>query len=145
MEPCNKCQLYNVNLKSERESKLNGAGDVGDNLSRLLRDLKSMHVVETLIVKKSCYLLLPFHRRQVKDFVKFCCTGQNTSVLGIDTTYNLCNMWVTGSCYQNRLIRNYSGHHPVFLSPVLFRFTKETKLSRSLLWKYKLAIPRQEN
>ena len=71
MEPCNKCQLYYVNLKSERESKLNGAGDVGDNLSRLLRDLKSMHVVETLIVKKSCYLLLPFRRRQVKDFVNF--------------------------------------------------------------------------
>ena len=54
-EPRNKRELYNVNLKRQRESKPNDAGDVGDDLSSLLRDLKSMHVVETIIVKKRCY------------------------------------------------------------------------------------------
>ena len=35
-------------------------------------------------------------------------------------------MWVTDSCYRNkRLIGNDSGHHPVFLGPALFHFTKE--------------------
>ena len=64
--------------------------------------------------------------RQVEDVVKFCCTGQNTAVFGIDTTYNLCDMWVTDSCYRNkRLIGNDSGHHPVFLGPALFHFTKK--------------------
>ena len=52
-EPRYKRQLYNVNLKRQRESKLNDAGDVGDDLSSTLRDLKSMHVVETVIIKKA--------------------------------------------------------------------------------------------
>ena len=96
-KPRNKRQLYNVNLKRRKESKPNDAGDVGDELSSLsslssLRNLKSMHVVETIIVKKHCYFFYLSTERQVEDVVKFCCTGQNTSVLGIDTTHNLCNM-----------------------------------------------------
>ena len=85
-----------------------------------------MHVVEGIIVKKHCYFFYLSTDRQVEDVVKICCTGQNTSVLGIDTTYNLCDMRVTDSCYRNkRQIRNGSGHHPVFLGPVLFHFTKD--------------------
>ena len=35
-------------------------------------------------------------------------------------------MWVTDSCYRNkRLIGNDSGHHLVFLGPVLFYFKKD--------------------
>ena len=35
-------------------------------------------------------------------------------------------MWVTDSCYRNkRLIGNDSGHHLVFLAPVLFHFKKD--------------------
>ena len=125
-EPRNKCQLYNVNLKSWRQSKPKGAGEVGDDLSSLLRDLKSMDVVETTIVKKRCYFFNLSMERQVEDVVKFCCTGQNTSVLGIDTRYNLCNMWVTDLCYQNkRIIGNNSRHHWVLFAPDLFHFTKD--------------------
>ena len=115
-----------MNLKRQRESQPNDAGDVGDDLSSLLRDLKSMHVVETIIVKKRCFFFYLSTERQVEAVVKFCCTDQNTSVLGIDIMYNLCDMWVIDSCYRNkRLIRNDSGHHPVFFSTDLFHFTKE--------------------
>ena len=53
-EPRNKRQLYNVNLKRRRESKPNDVGDVENDLSSLLRDLRSMHVVEIIIDKKHC-------------------------------------------------------------------------------------------
>ena len=122
----NKRQPYNVNLKRRRQSRLNDAVDVGDDLSSLLRDLKSMHVVETIIVKRYCCFFYLSTERQVEEVVKFCCTVQNISVLGIDTTYNLCNMWVTDSSYQNKRLIGYdSGRHPVFLGPVLFHFTKD--------------------
>ena len=100
----NKCQLYSVSLKKRRESKPNGAGEVGDDLSSLLRDLKSMDVVKIIIVKKRCYIFNLSMERQVEEVVKFCCTDQYISVLGIDTRYNLCNIWVTDSCYQNKRI-----------------------------------------
>ena len=75
-EPHNERQLY----ESEK------TGDVGDDLSSLLRDLKSTNVVKSIIVKKHCYFFYLSMERQVEDVVKFCCTGPNTSVLGIDTT-----------------------------------------------------------
>ena len=115
-----------MNLKRQRESEPNDASNVGDDLSSLLRDLKSMHVVGSIIVKKHCYLFYISTETQVEDVVKFCCTGQNASVLGIGTMYNLRDMWVTDSYYRNkRLIGNDSGHHPVFLGPPLFHFTED--------------------
>ena len=51
---------------------------------------------------------------------------QNASVLGIDTTFNLCDMWLTDTCYRNkRLINPRTNAHPVFLGPILIHFTKE--------------------
>ena len=128
------------------ENKPNDVDDVGDDLSSLPGDLKSMHVVETIIVKKRCDFFYLYAERQVEVVVKFCCTGQNTSVLGIDTMYSLCNMWVTDLCYQNkRIIGNDSGHQPVFLSPGFFILQKRIKRSPGLLWNCKIAMPRHEN
>ena len=68
---CNKHQLYNMNLKRRRESKPNDAGDIGDSISSLLWDLKLMHVIETIIVKKRSYFFYLSTERQVEDVVKF--------------------------------------------------------------------------
>ena len=93
-----------MNLKRQRESKPNDAGDVEDDLSSLPRNLRSMHVVEIIIVKKHCYFFYLSTKRQVEDVVKFCCADQNTSAIGIDTTYNLCDMWITDLCYRNKTL-----------------------------------------
>ena len=61
----------------------------------------------------------------VNDIKQFCC-GNNASVLGIDTTFNLCDMWVTDTCYRNQRLTNpENGQHPIFLGPTLFHFTKD--------------------
>ena len=47
-------------------------------------------------------------------------------MLGIDTTFNLCDLWVTDTCYKNKcLVNNKTGNHPAFLGPLLFHFTKD--------------------
>ena len=121
-ESRNKHQLYSVNLKRRRESKQN---DADDEVSSLLRDLKSINVAESIIGKKRQFFFYLHTEKQVEDVVKFCFRGRNTSVLGTDTTYNLCDIWVNDSYYRNkRLSGNDSVHHPVFLGPVLFHFTK---------------------
>ena len=54
--------------------------------------------------------------------VHFCCHNTETSVLGIDATCNLCNLWTSDSC---QLVHNVAGNRPVFLGPLLFQFTKD--------------------
>ena len=97
---------------------------------------------ESVIIKKQCFFLYLFLERQVEDVAKCCCTCQKTSVLGTDTTNNLCNMWVTDSCYQNkRPIEDASGHHQDLLDPALFHFTKDDQTFTWLALKLQASNP----
>ena len=110
MEPHNKCQLYKVNLKSWRQSKPNGAGEVGEDLSNLLWDLKSMDVVETTIVKRRCYFFNLSMERQVRmtwligvkysRYITLCDT--NTAISNINNNSN-CNWHIVSTYLQKNL------------------------------------------
>ena len=46
-----------------------------------------------------------------------CCTGQ--SILGIDKTFNLCDMHATASCYKQTSVKmETTGEPPIFLGPI---------------------------
>jgi hypothetical protein len=48
---------------------------------------------------------------------RMCCTGQ--SILGIDKTFNLCDMHVTASCYKQTSVKMETiGEPPIFLGPI---------------------------
>jgi hypothetical protein len=46
-----------------------------------------------------------------------CCTGQ--SILGIDKTFNLCDMHITASCYKQTSVKmETTDEPPIFLGPI---------------------------
>ena len=52
------------------------------------------------------------------DIEKFYCLERDSLLFAIDTTFNLCDIWVTDTSYRDkRLINPVSGKHPVFLGP----------------------------
>jgi len=125
-EPRDKRQLYNQNSKRKRCTENNQNDD--DDLTDLIRRLKSIDVIGSIVVQQDRYFYFIATAKQTNDVAKFCCSDSNVSVLGIDTTYNLCDMWVTDSCYRNkRLISKRSEAHPVYLGPTLLYFTKDTQ------------------
>ena len=82
-------------------------------------------IIESIVIKENAYYFFVASQRQVEDIVQFCCQESGAAVLGVDTTFNLCNLWVTDSCYRNARIVNATGNHPVFLGPLMFHFTKD--------------------
>lgn len=51
------------------------------------------------------------------DLKNICCNGQ--SVLGVDKTFNLCDMHVTATCFkQNAVVRDDTGESPIFWGPL---------------------------
>ena len=76
-----------------------------------------------------------YNDKQINNIKRFCCEGSNPSVLPTDTTFNLCDLWITDTSYQNkRLINRESGKNPIFVGPKMFHFTKdEGALSRFVL------------
>ena len=49
-------------------------------------------------------------------------------VFAVDTTFNLCDLWITDTSYRNkRLVNIIDGGTPVHLGPIMLHFTKDEK------------------
>ena len=64
--------------------------------------------VRMVLIFRDAYIAFIYTDKQIDDINKFCCnpTDNNTCVLGIDTTFKLCNMWVTDTSYRNKRLLN---------------------------------------
>ena len=81
--------------------------------------------MSNISITESAYYVFLSTDRQLKDIEKFCCSMYDYVPLGIDTTYNLCDLWLTDTSYRNkRLLKESSGHSPVFFGPCMLHFKK---------------------
>ena len=62
--------------------------------------------------------------QQINDLVRFCTNPDHFSVLTVDPTFNLGPFNVTPMTYENLLVTNKDGKHPLLLGPVLIHQTK---------------------
>ena len=61
----------------------------------------------------------------MNDIEKFCCCDRISDPLAIDTTFNLCDLWLIDTSYRNRrLVVEATGKSPVFFGPCMFHFKK---------------------
>jgi hypothetical protein len=96
-----------------------------DQVTRLIR----LQREDTDFVRSVCCLAKSYYTFiandiQLNDIVKFCCL--NTSILSVDTTFNLCDNWLTDTCYPNMRLLNSNGNNPFFLGPALLHFEKSS-------------------
>lgn len=65
--------------------------------------------------KAPCIIL--YNDEQIQDLKTLCCTGQ--TVLGVDKTFNLCDMHVTVTCYkQLSVTKEGTAEPPLFIGPI---------------------------
>ena len=58
---------------------------------------------------------------QLQDIRRFCCNSHlaETSILGVDKTFNLGQLHVTVTVFKNlAMLRRSTGQHPIFLGPM---------------------------
>ena len=100
-----------------------------NDLDKLLAEQRNpTSPVRTVLVFDDCYVAFLYTDKQLRDIELFCCNenDSDSSVLGIDTTFKLCDLWLTDTSYRNkRLVSRRSGKHPVFMGPVMFHFSKD--------------------
>ena len=87
-----------------------------NELDKMLTDGES--IVKSIIRdqgKAPCIIL--YSDEHLTDLKHLCCT--ETSILGVDKTFNLCNMHVTTTCYkQTTVVKDSTGEAPIFLGPM---------------------------
>ena len=93
----------------------------------MLHQLREIDIMHLITIKKNAFFFIKTTEEIAQNIKQFFC-GANASVLEVDTTFNLCNMWITDTCYHNkRVINPETGTNPIFLGPTLFHFTKDDK------------------
>ena len=90
---------------------------------------KNSKIIRNISIVKSAYSVFVYTDRQLHDIKQFCCRKNDAAPLAIDTTFNLCDLWLTDTSYRNkRLLNESTGTSPVFLGPCMFHFTKDEEV-----------------
>ena len=113
-------------LQSTNEAIPQQANDHLHTLLRAQRD--SVSFLKTVTVTDQSYIAFAYTEKQLSDIEKFCCKSMEAGVFAVDTTFNLCDLWITDSSYRNkRLVNTIDGGAPVHLGPIMLHFTKVEK------------------
>ena len=128
------------NRKKLTKRKLLPSSSTGQpltDLDRLIMEQRNPESpVQTVLVSQDNYVAFIYTYKQLRDIELFCCDpdDNNACVLGIDTTFKLCDMWITDTSYRNkRLVSLRYKDHPVYLGPLMLHFTKDEETFRRFL------------
>ena len=125
-EPRDKKHLYNrlYQLNQTPSSLVNNKNS--DELLQMIEEQKKNEMIESIVVNSKAYFFFMCSSNQIQYMTKLRCSEGDASVPGIDTRFNLCDLWVTDSCYKNtRIVNRATGKHPLFLGPLIFHFIKD--------------------
>ena len=120
--PRNKQQIMNKLYYDKKNAGELVSGNLSDQIEAVLKlsgqyidFLKKISV--TVVGGKLIPSLVLFSEEQLEDVIAFCFTGR--TVLGIDRTFNLGELFVTVTVYKHlALSRKRSGEHPIFIGPL---------------------------
>lgn len=137
--------LQQVRNKKRREKVKDTQSTNGNNVADQIMALENMvsknhNFVRTIIRDKNktpCIIL--YNDEQILDLKNICCSGQ--SVLGIDKTFNLCNMHVTVTCYKQLSVRRTRTEEPpIFLGPVLLHDSSDFESFGNFFYHLKMKL-----
>ena len=116
-------QVYRQSAKLKEKEK-NTNESINDQLASLLNLQRTdADFLRTVTCLRNSYYVFLGTDIQLNDVSKFCC--DMNEVLGIDTTFNLCESWLTDTCYKNHRLETAEGKQPVFIGPCIIHFEKD--------------------
>jgi len=72
-------------------------------------------LLKNVVLTPQEYLITCFDDIQICDINKFCASSSTPLIM--DTTFDLCDMWLTDTAYQNLRLVNSKNQHPWFFGP----------------------------
>ena len=116
--------MYNLIQNSSSQPKKDEEDDIiEDEILGLVLHMKNTNsLLKNIVLTPGEYFVTCFDGQQIEDMNKFC--SSSTNPLVIDTTFDLCDMWLTDTAYQNLRLINGKNQHPWFYGPCLFHMKK---------------------
>ena len=121
--PRNRRQVYNIRQHSSSSSITDSGSSRSDPIFQLIKHCKEdmlphgRKFVRSVSIDPSPSCILA-SESQLKDLKRFCTDPAESCVLGVDTTFDLGNFYVTITTYRYLHVENKcSGNPPVFFGP----------------------------
>ena len=104
-EPRDKKQLYKrlYQLNQTPSSPVNKGNNY--ELLQMIEEQRKNGSIESIVVNNKAYFFFMCSSNQIQDIIKFYCPEGDASVLGIDTTFNLCDLFGNKFTLQKHLNR----------------------------------------
>ena len=83
--------MLNSKKKQNKGDAKKEQTDEKDEIYEMHHPFREIDIVHLISIKKDAFFLITTTGEIAQDIKQFCC-GANASVLGVDTTFNLCNM-----------------------------------------------------
>ena len=104
-----------------KESDIGHTKNTADQIQQLENLVTHNHPYVRSVVRVNAKtpVIILYNDEQLTDIKNLCCTGR--TVLGVDKTFNLCNVHVTVTCYKQLSVYRPGGDEctaPIFLGPV---------------------------
>ena len=87
--------IRNSLLQSTNKTISQQANDHLHTLLRTQRD--SVSFLKTVTVADQSYIAFAYTEKQLSDIDKFCPKSMKAGVFAVDTTFNLCDLWITNT------------------------------------------------
>ena len=101
-DSCRVTKLVESNLRSKSKKKIKDTQNELLGMCNIQYGLPDAFLQEVRTAPELSTFLAKY--RQLEDIEKFCKNKLNGVVLGIDSTYNICNYYVTICTYKNALL-----------------------------------------
>ena len=105
-------QVHRQKEKVKMTKGMSTLGFSGELSTAIMLQRSGPEFIKTISCIRDSYYTFLGTTVQLDDVVKMCCDSHN--VLCIDTTFNLCSIWVTDCCYNNDCFRTNEGKQPIF-------------------------------
>ena len=95
-----------------------------DEMLDVIKHMKKVpnSLVRNVVLTTREFFITAFDEQHINDINKFCST--ETTPLVMDTTFDVCNLWLTDTAYQNLRLKNDKNKHPWFYGPCVFHMSK---------------------
>ena len=95
-----------------------------DDILQVFTQMKKeeSHFIRNIVLTPDEYLVTAYSDAELNDIETFCFNGNN--VLLLDTTFDVCDIWLSDTAHQNRRLVNDKLEHPWFFGPILFHMKK---------------------
>ncbi|XP_065321173.1 uncharacterized protein LOC135928628 [Gordionus sp. m RMFG-2023] len=112
-------QIRNIQFNELHKNDSCYLKNFSDQINELLKNIHKYPILKKIDISPDRVCSLILYTSLMLDNIKYICSQDFPSIIGVDKTYNLGPLFVTTTVFKNQvLMSKYSQDHPIFFGPI---------------------------